>query len=312
LGVGSSFRLVGEGVFTTHPVTATGGFKYRIRSNGALLAESPPAGIFVTVPLGLTAAPFRTESDFTIITAGAGGTAMVKGTTITGSTDNASANTFKFGDSVATVPFDTTVAQTLDLTFQYGSAIGNLGTALTLTNFTLEQLTPGGGGGGGGGGGAMTILTPLALAGLSSAEFSGLPAGIKRIAINLVNVSANLGVDFRIRLGAPFLEVVGYHCISSRNTNATAPSVGADDTNFRVINAGSADNVTGTLWLNLVDEATNQWVATGLFQEFGGSRFLTTSGRITLPGALSRINISVFSGGGGLFDAGTFGITHQS
>ena len=117
----------------------------------------------------------------------------------------------------------------------------------------------------------LTIGTPVASTSGTSIDFTGLPAGTKRVTINLAGVSTNGSSDLLFQIGdSGGIEATGYLGASSRISAAT-PATANYTTGFGLNNGAATNIVHGSLTLLLLDAANNTWAATGVFATSNGN-----------------------------------------
>lgn len=137
-------------------------------------------------------------------------------------------------------------------------------------------------------------------------DFTSIPAGVKRVAINFYSTSLSGSDDYLVRLGdSGGIESTGYESCCSRLADATAVSSISATSGFVILGGGPGQTLSGTLLLSLVDAATNKWVASGSFQRSGSSN-LVVGGHKTLSGTLDRLRI--LRNGTDTFDDGAINI----
>jgi len=150
----------------------------------------------------------------------------------------------------------------------------------------------------------ITLGTMVATTSGTAIDFTGIPAGTKRITIMLDGVSTNsISTQMIVQIGdAGGLETTGYV--------SAAATAGRTD-GFSVSDYGGATDVhTGKIVLDLMDAATFKWIAAGSMaitnvpqsQSMGGSKSLTAE--------LTQIRLTT-SAGTATFDAGVMNISYE-
>lgn len=143
----------------------------------------------------------------------------------------------------------------------------------------------------------------------TTANFTGIPAGVRRLIVQLVGVSLSTGDELLIQFGpVAGLETTGYASNASITTNT--PSIGtvSATTGFVVRISASGSAATGRYIFELADASTNRWV--GSYQGRRGTTELCLgSGDKALAGALSLVTIK--PDGAGSFDAGFINILYE-
>ncbi len=143
-------------------------------------------------------------------------------------------------------------------------------------------------------------------------DFTGIPAGVKKITCSLNGCSVSGTSIMQWQLGdAGGIETTGYTgMVSGGNGAATASNLSAG---FLVTGSGVAAGVIhGTLILTLVDPATNLWVGSGTF---GNSDTATgpcavVAGSKALSAMLDRVRLTTVNGTD-TFDLGNCNITYE-
>lgn len=161
--------------------------------------------------------------------------------------------------------------------------------------------------------GFPTIVSGAVVAttsGTSVTLASGLPAGIKRITVNLDGVSTSAGDDILIQLGdSGGVETTGYVSASTMLTDATSPSVVSSASGF-IIRAGAAAAVlNGSVDLTLHDNSDNTWCAHGVVIRSDAARVICTGGRKALSAVLTSVTLATSAGA--TFDAGEASVVYE-
>jgi hypothetical protein len=158
------------------------------------------------------------------------------------------------------------------------------------------------------GSGSITVST-LANATGSAVDFIGIPAGVKRITLAVIDVSTTGAFTPVLQLGdSGGIETTGYSASNTLVVNAAATSI-TTFTNpgfpFGGQNAGNTYN--GKIVLDLLNPATNLWICSGIV----GAATLTSfpSGYKATSTTLDRIRFIV--GGSDTYDAGAFNISWE-
>lgn len=149
---------------------------------------------------------------------------------------------------------------------------------------------------------ASVLGTAVALNGLSTTTFSGIPSGVNWIEITFNGVSNSSTDNLLVQIGdSGGLETTGYTSASSNDVGSDVSSTAG----FIVSLSGTAANVLrGTL--QLVRSTGNVWVSShsGMLDQDEGIH--GGGARTTLDSALDRV--AVLSTAGNNFDAGTVNI----
>ena len=154
----------------------------------------------------------------------------------------------------------------------------------------------------------ITLGTPVASTSGASIDFTGIPAGTKRVTLSMAEVSTNGTSQMLLQVGDGAIIATGYKCTGS---NFVSSVVGSQSyTNgFGIRNGGAAVNYGGDIVFNLLDSTNHIWEASGKFYGDDTSNFIT-AGRIVLVSALDRVRLTT-QNGTDTFDAGTVNISYE-
>ena len=158
----------------------------------------------------------------------------------------------------------------------------------------------------------ITLATAQASISGTSVDFTGIPAGVKRITIMLVGVSTNGTDPILFQIGdSGGIENSSYLGTGSTLTNGDA-AVGATNytTGFGLVTGSAAAVIHGTLTLTLENAAAFTWVAAGTFGRSDGAAISITSGSKSISAELDRVRITTTSGTDA-FDAGAINISYE-
>jgi hypothetical protein len=141
----------------------------------------------------------------------------------------------------------------------------------------------------------------------TSVNFTGLPAGVRRITVIFNGVSTNGTSPYLIQLGdAGGIEDTGYVSTSTYFASASLAH-GSSTAGFFIESIAAASIVTGAV--QIVNVSANNFVATGTVQ-----KSTTTSGIVqgskTLSDVLTQVRITTVNGTD-TFDAGTINILYE-
>jgi len=143
----------------------------------------------------------------------------------------------------------------------------------------------------------------------TSIDFTGIPAGVRRVVINFSGVSLSGTAAFLIQIGdSGGIETTGYLGSNGLITGSTAAS--ATSTSGFIVSSGAAANVFhGSMTLSLQDTGTN-WCAMGIFGLSNSAGAAFSGGAKALsPGPLDRVRITT-TNGTDTFDAGSINIQY--
>lgn len=141
----------------------------------------------------------------------------------------------------------------------------------------------------------------------TSIDFTGIPAGVKRITVMFAGVSTNGTSQNLIQFGAGSVATTGY---TATSFNVASGAVGGPtlySQGFGVRNGGAANTYSGSFVLSLI--GSNTWAGTGCITGSDTSSF-PMSGSVALGGTLDRIRITTVNGTD-TFDAGSINILYE-
>ncbi len=156
----------------------------------------------------------------------------------------------------------------------------------------------------------LTLGTPQASTSGTSIDFTGIPAGTKRITINLVGVSLNGSSDLLFQLGdAGGFENSGYMCAG---TTFSGSSVGVTNytSGFGMIMGGTTAVTNGALVLTLENSSAFTWVASGNFGRSDATASSMVAGSKSTSAILTQVRITTVNGTDA-FDAGEINIAYE-
>jgi hypothetical protein len=159
--------------------------------------------------------------------------------------------------------------------------------------------------------GAITATAAVASTSGNAIDFTNIPSWVKRITINLNNVSTN-GVSALIaQTGSSSFDTSGYVSFATIIT-ASAGVAGMANTNGHLLDMtrlGVAGAVTGSIVLNQI--ATNVWASSGITYRVDTvvANYMITGNRST-SSTLDRIRITTV-GGTDTFDAGSITLFYE-
>jgi hypothetical protein len=134
-------------------------------------------------------------------------------------------------------------------------------------------------------------------------DFTGIPAGTKRITIMFVNVSTNGTSVPIIQLGdSGGIEATGYAAVASFRSADVTSSVG-----FPLGGSLAANDYYGAVILSLEDATDFTWVATGTLYVAGAG--CSIAGGKSLSSVLTTVRITT-TNGTDAFDTGSINITY--
>jgi hypothetical protein len=153
--------------------------------------------------------------------------------------------------------------------------------------------------------GVLVSGTAVASTSGTSIDFTGIPAGVRRITVMLNGVSTNGTSNFQIQIGAGSVTTSGY--VGGVQISSVALSV---TTGFGVTyNNTAATATTGSYVINLF--TGNTWIFSGMnYRNSDNGVSLSSGVSPTLGGTLDRIRITTVNGTD-TFDAGSINILYE-
>jgi len=157
----------------------------------------------------------------------------------------------------------------------------------------------------------FTLGTPVATTSGTSIDFTGIPAGVKKITIAPSLVGTNGTSNLLVQLGdSGGIETTGYSSRCGFFSDGSTGSVVAGSTGFVFRNAGSSTSaVSGALELTLENASTNTWVCSGVTTDTDTTSISMTAGRKALSAVLDRVRLTTVNGTDS-FDAGEVNIVY--
>jgi hypothetical protein len=152
--------------------------------------------------------------------------------------------------------------------------------------------------------------TSIASTSGTAIDFTGIPSWVKKITVMFGGVSGNGTSIPMVQIGTSGgIQNTGYAGDALTSSAGTVGN-GAYTTGFNLAQSSAAGrNYSGALVLNLIDQATGQWVAHGIFGDTG-ALISMTGGTKVLSGTLDRVRIT-FVNGTDTFDAGLVNIQYE-
>jgi hypothetical protein len=181
-----------------------------------------------------------------------------------------------------------------------GVAPGTSGNLLTSNGSAWTSATPTP---------SITIGTPQTASG-TSIDFTGIPAGVKRITVMFRGVSTTGSSPYLVQIGdSGGIETTGYESGSIGTDNASGSTGGGSSAGFIISRVGASDTVSGHMVITLLDASAFAWVSSEVTKNQPG---ITTAGAgdKALSATLDRIRITTVNGTDS-FDAGTINILYE-
>jgi len=155
--------------------------------------------------------------------------------------------------------------------------------------------------------GGITLGTEQASTSGTAIDFTGIPAGTKRITVNLFGVSVDGTESLMIQLGdAGGIETSGYLAMV-QNVNATTKSTAG----FQLLREGSAaQKHHGSIIFSLEDSTAFTWISNGNLGDSTGTNWSGSAGSKSLSAELTQLRITT-TGTPDDFDAGAINISYE-
>lgn len=155
----------------------------------------------------------------------------------------------------------------------------------------------------------LTLGTSVASTSGTSIDFTGFPAGTKRITINLNGVSVNVLADMLYQLGdAGGIETSGYLGAGSNFVASTGVTGYTAGLGVRNVEAGATQH--GRVVLELENSSTNTWSMTLVSGAASGAQTNNSGASKSLSAELSQLRITTVAGTS-TFDAGSINVTYE-
>lgn len=154
----------------------------------------------------------------------------------------------------------------------------------------------------------LSVSAPVASTSGTYIDFLSIPSTAKRIHINFMAVSTSGTSNWILQLGdSGGIETTGYVSSGSR------PNVSSTTSTSGIILCASpvaAQNATGRVTIEIIDEAAFQWSAAGFLTLNGSNGFTSGAGYKSLSAALDMVRVTT-EGGTDTFDNGTINISYE-
>ena len=163
--------------------------------------------------------------------------------------------------------------------------------------------------------GAIYLQTAVAATSGATKDFTGIPAGVKRVTLNLTGVSTTGNSPVVVQIGpSGGVETSGY---LGCNFCSAASGFGnaAHTAYFSLTQTADGGNLAssvrnGSLTFNLLEASSNTWTVTGIISHSDVDANVFTSGSKPLAGALSIVRLTT-AGGSHTFDAGKASVSWE-
>lgn len=158
------------------------------------------------------------------------------------------------------------------------------------------------------------LVAELSLTSGATKDFTGIPAGVKRVTLMIASASTNGTSNYLVQIGdAGGLEVTGYQgsiaAVFNVNTT-TCEAIAAGG--FTIINSvAAAGSYMGKIVLDLAAASTNTWIASSMCcRETTAHGVFTMTGFKQLSSTLDRIRLTTVNGTD-TFDVGIVSIKYE-
>jgi len=156
---------------------------------------------------------------------------------------------------------------------------------------------------------SITLGTAVATTSGTSIDFTGIPAGVKRVTVNFDNVSLSATAAILIQLGdSGGVKTTAYEGNSQTLSSITTTTSYASG--FGLNTGGNAGNRHhGVVTLSLVNAATFVWASVGCVTLGNNTISAATAGIVTLSAVINRVRITSTSTD--TFDLGSVNISWE-
>jgi len=162
-----------------------------------------------------------------------------------------------------------------------------------------------------GGLGSITLSTPIATTTGTLHDFTGIPAGTKKITVSFVGTSSSAASNHIIQLGdAGGIEISGYSGVAHFAAGASGSTVSFTTGIGLTTNIIASTTLHGSMTMLLVDAITNTWACTSILGSSTAAHIYHGAGSKSLTAELTQIRLTTV-GGLDTFDAGTVNIQYE-
>lgn len=158
----------------------------------------------------------------------------------------------------------------------------------------------------------IVLGTPVASTSGTAIDFTGIPAGTKRVVINFSGVSTNGVSAIIIQIGdSGGIETSGYLGSATNFPDALSPTTARFTTGFGVVTGSAATVILhGSCVLNLANSSANTWAAMSIMGRSEADASHLGGGVKSTSAVLDRVRITTV-GGADTFDAGSINISYS-
>lgn len=151
----------------------------------------------------------------------------------------------------------------------------------------------------------ITLAAPQNTTSGTSIDFTGIPAGVKRVTITFTAVSTNGVSNPQVQIGSGGIQTTGYVSSSTVLTGAAVTQT-VVASGFHMNSSNAANQIFGAITLTLSNAGT--WVCSGSVAT--GTSSIITAGGVQLAGVLDRVRLTTIVGTD-VFDAGLVNILYE-
>ena len=153
-----------------------------------------------------------------------------------------------------------------------------------------------------------TLMTAQVSTSGTSIDFTGIPAGVKRITVMFDQVSTNGTSVVIVQIGSGSIVSTGYvssgGAVYGTNLSFVATATGG----FVIPGTTASQSRVGHLVMTLI--GSNTWVASSVTSDFVAGNNTFSGGRLALSGVLDRVRITT-GNGTDAFDAGSINVLYE-
>jgi uridine phosphorylase len=147
----------------------------------------------------------------------------------------------------------------------------------------------------------------------TSVDFTSIPSWVKRITVNMQQVSTNGASAYLIQIGTSSgIQSTGY--VSCFVYTGPGSSGSGTTQGFGIYSDGDPAVKDGSVMISLLNAANGTWAANGVFAQGPGSvspgYYMPCAGSKTLSGTLDRVRITTVNGTD-TFDLGSINILYE-
>jgi hypothetical protein len=160
--------------------------------------------------------------------------------------------------------------------------------------------------------GLLVSGTAVASTSGTSIDFTGIPAGVRRITVMFQGMSTSGTSPPMIQIGSGSVTTTGYLGSNTITGSGVASLIYTAGFGIGVSTAqwSAAAVLHGAITLSLFNASTNTWVASGVTSTSNNDASYLTSGSVPLSGVIDRVRITTL-GGVNTFDAGSINILYE-